>query len=527
MIRQTVLAQLEERIREAAYFKWESEGRPNGRALDHWLAAEREMLATIASSQAPAESNFADLQAWRQFHGKPSNTGFSLVHSKIPLNPKWQLHVGKVITSSPVVGPDGTIYIGTADSAFGGGGEIVAVNPNGTVKWRRDNFGGPIVTTPVVSKSGNVYVTTSIDSGTPNLLYTGLISLDISGNTRWALKIEDGGGGTSSPKLFDMDNTLFLYRRLTDGGNIYAVDDSGHVIATYHIPPGGTTLTSESPIDFFGHIFGDIGDFFTTLYKTIINFPIQFDPSAAADFFPIAPEPTVAIVNFANVVPRPLIVFADGVNVIGALHWNNNSFAEVWDIRRDELIVSSPAVFPTGLLVFGKNSGSVAGYDVSSGHLLWETDVGSPVISTPASFIRQIVVLSARGVHLLDSNGDLISTLPLYSGTSIGEQIGSHPVFSGEGFIVGTSSPVMTADMIYLNLLNHGLLSLSFDLVLLGRAAISDSGGITSPAVGSDGTIYAVTGSRDLFAGSGDLFAFGGTFFPEQAIIPEGLEVKA
>jgi DUF2934 family protein len=29
----------EEAIREAAYFIWENEGRPEGRALDHWLRA--------------------------------------------------------------------------------------------------------------------------------------------------------------------------------------------------------------------------------------------------------------------------------------------------------------------------------------------------------------------------------------------------------------------------------------------------------------------------------------------------------
>lgn len=38
---------LQQRIREAAYNKWEAGGWPHGRALDHWLAAERELLATI------------------------------------------------------------------------------------------------------------------------------------------------------------------------------------------------------------------------------------------------------------------------------------------------------------------------------------------------------------------------------------------------------------------------------------------------------------------------------------------------
>lgn len=31
----------EQSVREAAYFLWEREGRPEGRALEHWIAAER------------------------------------------------------------------------------------------------------------------------------------------------------------------------------------------------------------------------------------------------------------------------------------------------------------------------------------------------------------------------------------------------------------------------------------------------------------------------------------------------------
>jgi hypothetical protein len=35
----------ERRVRERAYEIWDEEGRPEGRALDHWLRAARERLA--------------------------------------------------------------------------------------------------------------------------------------------------------------------------------------------------------------------------------------------------------------------------------------------------------------------------------------------------------------------------------------------------------------------------------------------------------------------------------------------------
>jgi DUF2934 family protein len=48
-------------IREAAYFLWESEGRPEGRELEHWLRAggatsgdEEKILAGRADANLPA-----------------------------------------------------------------------------------------------------------------------------------------------------------------------------------------------------------------------------------------------------------------------------------------------------------------------------------------------------------------------------------------------------------------------------------------------------------------------------------------
>ena len=44
---------LEDRIRERAYAIWNANGRIDGAADQHWLAAEREVLATL-TAQIPA-----------------------------------------------------------------------------------------------------------------------------------------------------------------------------------------------------------------------------------------------------------------------------------------------------------------------------------------------------------------------------------------------------------------------------------------------------------------------------------------
>jgi DUF2934 family protein len=43
---------LENRIRERAYEMWTADGCADGQAEQHWLAAEREILATSATSLA-------------------------------------------------------------------------------------------------------------------------------------------------------------------------------------------------------------------------------------------------------------------------------------------------------------------------------------------------------------------------------------------------------------------------------------------------------------------------------------------
>ncbi|TVR99745.1 MAG: DUF2934 domain-containing protein, partial [Rhodospirillales bacterium] len=40
----------QERIRELAYLMWESAGRQQGMAVEYWLAAEREVVATLQNA---------------------------------------------------------------------------------------------------------------------------------------------------------------------------------------------------------------------------------------------------------------------------------------------------------------------------------------------------------------------------------------------------------------------------------------------------------------------------------------------
>jgi hypothetical protein len=42
-------------VRARAYAIWEREGRPEGRAMEHWFMAEREVAGEVGPTRAPAQ----------------------------------------------------------------------------------------------------------------------------------------------------------------------------------------------------------------------------------------------------------------------------------------------------------------------------------------------------------------------------------------------------------------------------------------------------------------------------------------
>jgi hypothetical protein len=48
--------EIESKTRYRAYAIWEAEGRPEGRAMDHWLAAERECRPAVGSPAVATEA---------------------------------------------------------------------------------------------------------------------------------------------------------------------------------------------------------------------------------------------------------------------------------------------------------------------------------------------------------------------------------------------------------------------------------------------------------------------------------------
>jgi len=78
---------------------------------------------------------------------------------------KWTFDMGSnrhVDASSPAISADGTIYFGTNIGEMSGG-EIIAVNPDGTERWRKKIAGLWVESSPSIGEDGTVYIGSSFN----------------------------------------------------------------------------------------------------------------------------------------------------------------------------------------------------------------------------------------------------------------------------------------------------------------------------------------------------------------------------
>ena len=65
----------------------------------------------------------------------------------------WRVPINGKPPTSPVIGPDGTIYVTASDTEF----SVLAISPEGQVKWKF-HPGRHIESGPLVAADGTIYV---------------------------------------------------------------------------------------------------------------------------------------------------------------------------------------------------------------------------------------------------------------------------------------------------------------------------------------------------------------------------------
>jgi outer membrane protein assembly factor BamB len=143
---------------------------------------------------------------------------------------RWSLELGADVDGSPVLGRDGTIYVGVDQ------GGLHAIAPDGTLRWR-SSIRAPVRARPAVGSDG-VVIVGSYD-GT-------LYAVEPDGGVRWRLPTE---AAIHAPATIDPAGRIFVGGR---DERLHALDLEGHVFWRLDMPgqidgavaiaPGGTLV---------------------------------------------------------------------------------------------------------------------------------------------------------------------------------------------------------------------------------------------------------------------------------------------
>ncbi len=407
-----------------------------------------------------------------------ANQGFMRVHTSVASKPKWLVHVGKIGYVSPVIGPDGVIYVGLLN------GELVAVDSDGNVKWRHavttagnPDYPGIITSSPAVGKDGNIYIITTVDvtikdrrnepSKMLQVRRSSLHSFTPAGNRRWSYRFPANTSvlgldayTASSPKVWGDQNIFIfvpaIYAGTTSRIEILVIDQSGNLV-------NKTEVTNCAA-----------GDEISLSWDFMKN-PENVEPKLAW------PESTLAIADLDPKIHQPIIVMADNYKTLIAYRWNFPVLTQLWSNCSDKTCrLTSPAVFPNGNILLGGKDGVIRCYDLKNGtekcQPWYQADHG--VLNAPILFNDRMYFVA--GNELIMLNADF--------------KVEKRYVLSGQCF----GSPVLSANHIYVST-TDGLYTFSLDLKDIHKNP-DIVGGISTPAISQDGAVYVVDQKGILFA---------------------------
>lgn len=163
------------------------------------------------------------------YFGRGDNKLYALNPSDGSL--KWQFRtfpeglpeLGGQVISSPILGPDGTIYFGTVPQFDTGIAALFAVNPDGSEKWRYE-VGGDIFASPALGPDGTIYI------GDRNGTFHAVVDQGSSYQIKWVFTPPDADWfGTAS---LGPDGTIYVPAADVTGfcrsfGRLYALTDAG------------------------------------------------------------------------------------------------------------------------------------------------------------------------------------------------------------------------------------------------------------------------------------------------------------
>jgi outer membrane protein assembly factor BamB len=363
---------------------------------------------------APYESG----SPWPKFRGNAAQDGKSARTPPSTGGLFWSFQTGKGIFSSPVVGADGTVYVGSADRTF------YALDPDGTVRWQ--TLTGEIIdSAALLDDSGRVYV----GSGDGWLR-----AFDArTGELTWKTAADAPGVNGSYINWFEGNVAL------SPSGELYAPNDDFFVY-TLDRKSGAITGRARMPDQIWSSPAFDAGSHWYVGNNNVVQFLgsnlFAFDGGGGArwDNF----------IGMGSVAASPMVT-PSGLVVVGGFDGYVRAFdaatgAQRWQFAARDHLYASPARLGDGTIVQAGTDGTVYALDGDSGAVRWTFDIRDPIRSSPSVDGADRIYFGAGDgrLYVLEPDGRLRWSMQLVDAPR--NDINSSPALGRDAVYVGAES---------------------------------------------------------------------------------------
>ena len=356
-----------------------------------------------------------DSGPWPMFHHDVRHTGLSPYVGSQTGALSWIYVTGFDVDSSPAIGSDGAVYVGSQDDS------LYSLTSTGGLSWSYVT-GGDVSSSPAIGSDGALYVG-SIDErlyaltstgglswsyvtgsgvysspaiGSDGALYVGsfdgrLYSLTSTGGLSWSYVM--GNNVYSSPAI-GSDGALYVGQSY---GRFYSLTSTGGLSWSYVT---GTTIVSSPAIGSDETVYVGSGDYRLYSLTPMGGLSWSYVTGGSVNSSPaIGSDETVYVGSY------------DGrfysLTSAGGLSWSYVTVSGVW---------SSPAIGSDGALYVGSGDGRLYSL-TSTGGLSWSYLTGSDVDSSPAIGSDGALYVGSEDYRLYAFQGPIVSPTPTVTGT--------------------------------------------------------------------------------------------------------------
>jgi outer membrane protein assembly factor BamB len=301
----------------------------------------------------------------------------------------WSSNTGGSVLSSPAIGTDGVVYVGSEDSC------LYAVNPNGTEKWRFKTM-GRVGSAPAIADGGVIYFGSSDGKA---------YAVGPDGGKRW--EYSTGGEVSSSPAIGG-DGSVYVG---SADSCLHALRPDGALDWSY--PTGGPVVASP--------VVDDQGNLYFGSHDSVF-YCLKPDGSLKWSY------PTGGWIQASAALVSGAVVYFTSFD--GQIHALDMEGGLLWKHDIGDSVLSSPAVGWNGLVYVGSDQGPLYCF-YPDGDVKWSFDTGGPVSSSPA--------LTLDGTVYVGSGTDLWA-MGSESGTALwrhqtGSWVVSSPAIGTDGTV--------------------------------------------------------------------------------------------